>query len=166
MSEDLYLIPSDPFPDQMNDDMAGVYDYWLGKCPDKSASQFPDIADLDLMDLYKVADHLLLCDVVRQENQATIYRWRFWGTSLATFFAREMTGKFIHEFYTPEANKDISASYDWVLENKDVHYWERRGGLASNNQRHLLYERLICPVLGPSGNIDHLFGIITFSDSI
>jgi hypothetical protein len=44
------------------------------------------------------------------------------------------------------------------------HYWLRHGGLVSDNQEYLAYDRIVCPVLGKSGEIDHLFGIITVVD--
>ncbi len=114
------------------------------------------------MDLYKLADCLLLCDVVRQDGLSIRYRWRFWGSKLTDFFGVELTGKFIDEAYTAEAARQIIAAYDWIIENRAPHYWLRRGGLAFDDQKHLAYERLVCPVLGQSGDIDHLFGIITF----
>ena len=68
----------------------------------------------------------------------------------------------LDEAYTAEAAGQIIATYDWIIENGAPHYWLRRGGLAFDGQEHLVYERLVCPVLGQSGDIDHLFGIITF----
>ena len=162
MSGREYRIPSEPFPDRFNAHMAPVLEYWREKCTNGIPGPLPSLNDLNLMDLYKIADHLLLCDVVRQDGFSTRYRWRFWGSKLTAFFGVELTGRFIDEAYTAEAAGQIIATYDWIIENGAPHYWLRRGGLAFDGQEHLVYERLVCPVLGQSGDIDHLFGIITF----
>ena len=156
------LIPSETFPDQFNESMESMFDYWLEKCPDGASGSLPKFADFDLMDLYKIADHLLVCDVIRQGDDSIVYRWRFWGSELSYYFGVELSGKFINDINTPETAQQINASYNWVVENQKPHYWLRRGGLASDNQEHLAYERLICPVLGQFDKIDYLFGIITF----
>jgi len=157
-------IPSDSLPDALNSDIAAVLAYWQAKCADATPGPFPHLNDIGLMDLYKLAGNLLICDVVREDDPQPRYRWRYWGTSLTTFFGAEMSGRFIDDIYTPDAARKISSSYNWVLENKTIHYWHRHGGLAHDDKQHLQYERLICPVLGKSGEIDHLFGIITFED--
>ena len=164
MSGRKYRVPSEPIPDRLNADMARVLEYWEEKCANSVPGPFPSLNDLNLMDLYEIAGHLLLCDVVRQDGLSIRYRWRFYGTKLRDFFGVEFTGKFIDidENYTAEAARQIIGAYDWILENRVPHYWLRRGGLTSDDQKHLVYERLICPVLGQSGDIDHLFGIITF----
>lgn len=162
MSEQKHLIPSQPFPDPFNAPMARVDEYWWEKCAAADPGPFPRVKDINLMDLHDIADHLLLGDVVRKEGHATRYRWRFWGSKLATYFGMEMTGRFIDEGYTPDATRQITAAYDWIVANREPHFWLRRSGLAFEDQNHLAYERLIFPVLGETDEIDHLFGIITF----
>ncbi len=154
--------PSEPIPEPLNPDMTRVFAYWREKCANTEPGPFPRLAEIDIIDLHDIAAHLLIADVVREGGARARYRWRFWGSNLTDFFGVEMTGKFIDEAYTPEAARQIIAAYDWILEFQEPHYWVRRGGLAYDNQEHLRYERLICPILGPSGDIDHLFGIITF----
>ena len=143
--------------------MARVFAYWHEKCAATEPGPFPQFAEINILDLYDIAPHLLIADVVRNEGTRTRYRWRFWGTALTRFFGFEMSGKFIDEAYTPNAARHIIGAYDWMLESREPHYWKRRGGLAFDDQEHLEYERLVCPVLGKSGDIDHLFGIITFA---
>ena len=157
-------IPSEPIPERLGPAMVRVFDYWREKCADTEPGPFPRLAEINLMDLYDIAPYLLVADVVRIEGARTRYRWRFWGSNLTAFFGFEMTGKFIDEAYTPEAARQIISAYDWLLENRVPHYWVRRGGLAYDDQEHLRYERLVCPLLGPGGDIDHLFGVITFVD--
>jgi len=162
MSGGAYRVPSEPIPETLNAPMARVLEYWREKCAGASSGPFPRLGDLDLMDLHKIAGHLLICDVTRQNGQSIRYRWRFWGSKLSEFFGVELTGRFIDEAYTDEAARQVIGGYDWILENEEPHYWLRRGGLAFEDQEHLTYERLVCPVLGRSGDIEHLFGIITF----
>ena len=155
-------IPSEPIPESLNPDIARVFAYWREKCTGADPGPFPRLSEINVIDLHDIAAHLLITDVIREEGARRRYRWRFWGSNLTDFFGVEMTGKFIDEAYTPEAARQIIAAYEWIMEYREPHYWVRWGGLAYDNQEHLRYERLICPVLGPSGDIDHLFGIITF----
>jgi hypothetical protein len=155
-------IPSEPIPEPLNPNMARVFAYWREKCAETEPGPFPRLAEINIIDLHDIAAYLLITDVIREEGARTRYRWRFWGSNLTSFFGKEMTGKLIDEAYTPEAARQIIATYDWMVEHREPHYWVRRGGLAYEDQEHLRYERLICPIQGPSGDIDHLFGIITF----
>ena len=162
MAEQPFSIPSEPIPESLNRDMARVFAYWRDKCAGADPGPFPRLSEINVIDLHDIAAHLLISDVIREEDAGRRYCWRFWGSNLTDFFGVEMTGKFIDQAYTPSAARQIIASYEWIMEHREPHYWVRRGGLAYDDQEHLRYERLICPILGPSGDIDHLFGIITF----
>lgn len=152
------LIPSDPFPDDPNPALARVYEYWKAASPGTESNALPRLRQIELMDLHDIAPQLMIADIVRERPGRLRYRWRFWGTHLAQFFGIELTGRFIDEAYTPGAAVEVSAAYDWAVENKSPHYWVRR----ADNPDHLVFERLVCPLLGHNTDtVDHLFGIIT-----
>ena len=157
------LISPAPIPDEVDQRILRVLDYWREK-RELCSTEFPRLKDIQMMDLHTIAPHLLIADVIREPDQPIRYRWRYWGTALTQFFGYEMSGSFIHEAYTQEAHDLITGAYQWVLENKDIHFWVRQGGLAYEDQEHLKYLRLVCPLEGETGNIDHLFGIITFAN--
>jgi len=151
------LIPSDPLPADPNPAMAQVLAYWTEAAERAAPSPLPRLHHIDLMDLYPIAPQLMIADIVHEPARLR-YRWRFWGTNLAQFFGIELTGRFIDEAYTPGAAVEVSAAYDWAVENKSPHYWVRR----ADSPDHLVFERLICPLLGrDTETVDHLFGIIT-----
>jgi len=155
-------LPSTPYPDNPHPDIERVRVYWEERCP--APDRLPHLSDIQLMDLYDIADHLLLADVIRDDDKGLRYFWRYGGTALRDFFGAELTGKFIHEAYSDDAAKAVQGAYNWIVETGRRHYWIRRGGLMQPDQRHLVYERYICPVIGDSGGIDHLFGIIVYPE--
>ena len=155
-------LPSTPYPENPHPDIERVRVYWEERRP--SPDQLPRRSDIHLMDLYDIAPHLLLADVIRDDDKGVRYFWRFGGTSLRIFFGFELTGTFIDEVYTDEAAETIQSAYSWILDTSQPHYWVRRGGLVQPDQKHLVYERYICPVTGGGSQIDHLFGIIVYPE--
>jgi len=156
------LIPSEPLPADPNPTLAQVIGYWTEPAERAAPVPLPRLHHIELMDLQPIAPQLMIADIVREPPGRIRYRWRFWGTHLAEFFGIELTGRFIDEAYTPGAAAEVSAAYDWVVENKAPHFWVRR----ADNPDHLVFERLVCPLLGhTTDTVDHLFGTITFIGS-
>ena len=114
------------------------------------------------MDLHSIAQYLSIADVVRNDNQPRLNRWQYWGTSLTNASVFEMPGKFIHEAFTEKPNDLIVGAYNWMVENHQLHYLVRRAGIAFYDQDHLMYQRLVCPLEGPSKKIDHLLVSLYF----
>jgi hypothetical protein len=178
MSEPATSIASEPLPDDMNEQMSKVLSYWQGKCETTTYGPFPTLTELDIMDLFEMVGNLIICEVVRpkqgQDDKPIRYRWLYWGSDLSAFFGVELNGKFIDESYTPTTAQQISSCYDWMLETKEIHYWKRQGGSVTSDGNHLTienespykgFERLACPVIDKTGEISHLFGIITFTEA-
>ena len=163
MEREFAPLPPEPIPAQPEPAVARVLDYWRSKCG--ADGELPLAKDINLMDLYEIAPNLLLADVERAPDALPRYRWRFWGTALTNFFSVELSGRYIDEAYTPAAARQIIAAYDWILQKRAPHFWTRRGGLAQDNQEHLVYRRLICPLTAADGEISRLFGIITFDSA-
>jgi len=156
------LVPSESIPDHPNSALARVLDYWNAAADNAAPTLLPRLHHIELMDLHDIAPHLMVADVVRETQVRTRYRWRFWGTQLSQFFGIELTGRFIDEAYAPRAAEEVMGAYEWIIENRRPHYWVRR----ADNRDHLVFERLICPLLGnDTDTVDHLFGIITFVDN-
>ncbi len=166
------VISSETLPDNMNAQMTQVLAYWQDKCTTAPGGLFPTLSDLNLIDLYKIAGNLVICDVVQQDQVR--YRWRYWGSALTNYFNIEMTGKFIDEAYSETSVPQIIACYDWIVDNRCCHYWQRKGDIANDENTQLTldnettyktFERLFCPIIDEAGNISQFFGIITFNQT-
>lgn len=72
-----------------------AHDYWLGLAARRNDGR-PRVSDLNLMSLYKVADRLVVKQVIDGGNE---FRNRYWGTRVREAFGLDATHKLIHEYY-------------------------------------------------------------------
>ena len=79
--------------------------YWRGKRSDRGAVAWKDV---DLMELYRIAPHLTVCDVLDDGRE---FRARYFGTEIAQIFQFDRTGKTLAEMYEPAAAAIVAERY-------------------------------------------------------
>lgn len=75
-----------------------LLDYWTGKHLD---GRPPRRADIDPIDLGPILPHVFLLDRFADGAATRCYRIRLFGTALARFHGRDLTGKWLHEALPP-----------------------------------------------------------------
>ncbi len=87
--------------------------YWQGQCD--AANGLPRYADVELMDIHKIAHLLTIKDVI---NDGEDFVNRYWGTELCRALGFEGTGMRVSE-YEPETMRDnLFRRYRSIVEHR------------------------------------------------
>lgn len=140
-----------------------VRQFWQHMAAIAEAGNVPHYADLDLMDIHRLAPNILVLDV---EAYSGRLRVRFVGTAIVRMFGYETTGRYMDEVDTGPYQMKLMAAYNlavrslmpqWtlaevILTDSTIPYLEEQKGFA--------YERLACPFHGPTGAVTQLVAIL------
>lgn len=150
-----------------------LIDYWRSLVPE--GSKAPGMAAFDPMAVYDIAPFLALVDVVAQKNSDHRYKWRFAGTGICRATGVEITGQWVDDFVTdPKSYAEVANSYNHVVANIEMDFWQRRIAIASEPQLQCFnavsthdYQRLSLPLLdGDGAQVGQLVSYYKFADSI
>ena len=150
------MIEGSNFPEVLPVPLQELVDYWAGKR--SSLGRLPALGDINLMDLYKLAPHLFICDRVIDETGNPRYLWRYWGTALASFTKFDATGKYLEESHEEDAIERASRMYGWVLDNAEPNYQKLRISVVGSLDRSWDYERVVVPLANKDGAPGHILG--------
>jgi hypothetical protein len=133
-----------------------LFDYW---CAKRGSRPYPAWTDIQLMDLYKIAPHMIVRDVVDGGRE---FRCRFSGTGISAVLGLDGTGELLSETYNPQAVEMIMARYRPVLETRGP---VRAVGYVTAVQKNLptAFESIYLPLAGKDGSIGHIIVAYDFT---
>lgn len=133
-----------------------LLDYWRAR---KEGRPYPAWTDLNLMDVYRVAPHIVVRDVVDGGRE---FRCRFSGTGIEAVLGTQGTGKLLCETYSPPAVEIIKARYRPALEGRGP---VRAVGFVQAVEKHLPvgFEAIYLPLAGAGGDIGHVIAAYDFT---
>lgn len=126
-----------------------MLEYWRGVTGDRA---FPGWTDIQLIDIYSLAPHIVVRDVVDGGRE---FRCRFSGTTTTAVLGIEATGKLISDTYSPRATALILARYRRAMEAAAP---VRFVGYVQAVEKNLPtpYEAAYLPLAGPDGSVGHI----------
>ncbi len=146
-------------PDALHPNLRALLNYWQARIgPD---GRLPAYADVDLMDLYRIATHLIVADIVGDIPHEN-YVWRYAGSTLRDIWGVELTGRSIHQSHDGDLAVDAIAIYREMARDRTHHYWLRPAGVFGADKSHIHYERVMVPFAGADGSCRHLMGVYAF----
>lgn len=133
-------------------------DYWEKRR--QNGTQIPCICDIELMDIYEIASHLIIDDV---DDDPTRYINRFWGGELTWRFSFEGTSKPVSEFRPTSLASTLQKRYRDVMKMKRPH-WQKVTKITGQFNSDLPVEMLHLPLLGKQEDrIRHVLTVFDFS---
>lgn len=132
-----------------------LFDYWQGKRGDRP---YPAWTDIQLMDVYKIAPHVVVRDVCDEGQE---FRCRFSGTDMSSTMGIDGTGQLVGETYKRGA-ADVLARYQHVLKTARP---VRVVGFIQAVEKNLptAFESVYLPLAGQGQAIDHIIAAYDFS---
>lgn len=82
--------------------------------------------------------------------------YRLLGTAHQRATARDYTGRYFDDLYTPEQVARLNAEYLGILRSGQPHY-ARRGSLK-HGREFVMFQRILAPLLDEGGTARHLIG--------
>jgi hypothetical protein len=132
------------------------YEYWLSKCQGKN---IPSIKQIDLMEIYSISTQVMIKDAV---NNGKDFRNRYFGTQLAIWYGFEATGKLISDYTPSDLIEELQDFYRTTL-NSGKPLFEK-GAANKNDLDEAVITGIYLPLLGISGEKEHLFCLEEFSE--
>ncbi len=133
-----------------------LMNYWreLGESDD----QPPRLQTFKLMDIYQSAPQLFIRDRIVEGDE---FRIRFIGTQVTEWLGRELTGKLVHESFSPDAAKSLLEAFR-VCANEVRPI--RTVGYADfvKDREHWNFEALYLPLLGSGDQVEHVVGAVDY----
>lgn len=147
-----------PSPLERHPRFRRLADYLTSKAP---PGKLPGRQHVDPAEIVDLLPHLMLVDIVPQEDGSARYRIRLMGTEVIVAQGSDDTGKFVDEVLTEAGCADIVRGYDGIRRTKQPQY---RGGMPPvEGREHIYYERVAFPLAGDGENVDVL--ILIFGES-
>ena len=144
----------------MTSEMKSLWNYWeTGTSVDGGMLR---LTDIDLMDWYKLAPHMVIIDCLDSETVSGRYRWRFAGTALRDFFGYEVTGKFLDQILSGRTLTKCEHAYRHIKMTGTPHFWAPKTEFPEIPGSEGEYRRLLFPLRGKTEKIEHLWGIYDF----
>jgi len=81
------------------------------------------------------------------------------GTEIVRYFKKENTNHYMHDFVSEDFANSVFPLYQGVVETERPVYY--RGDLEIDDERYYEYSRLLLPLLGDSGRVENIIGIMT-----
>jgi hypothetical protein len=137
-------------------DLVGLYDYWRGKAGDRPV---PDRADIDPIEMVAWLPHLLMTDVLPEQNDV---RFRLIGTWVVDRVGGDDTGKTIADLGVTAGRAEIRETY--LLAARTAQPYRRTGKFLNQSrvQDHLWAERLILPLTRGGDRVEMILAGIYF----
>ncbi|MEP0337713.1 MAG: PAS domain-containing protein [Alphaproteobacteria bacterium] len=132
-----------------------LFDYWQTKRGDRPC---PAWSDIQLMDVYKIAPHVVVRDVLDGGQE---FRCRFSGTGLSAVLGVDGTGQLVRETYKRGA-EGVLARYRSVLNAGQP---TRAVGFIQAVEKNLptAFESVYLPLAGADGTIGHIIVAYDFT---
>jgi hypothetical protein len=142
--------PSAPFPlpDELEQSLARVHDYWKGLR--RAANSMPFWDDLKLSALSQCAGELLLIDVFSDPER---FRFNYLADNLKQRYGETLAGKFADEIELRAPFIYLRAQCSATVEGRSPTYYRQDAKTGSD------YARLLMPMWG-NGHISMLLGAI------
>ena len=130
--------------------------YWNGKRP--AAGGLPKRSDIELMDLYDIASHLVVKDVV---GNGEAFINRFWGTDVTEALGFDGTGMSVSD-YRPATMRDaVTKRYRHIVETGRSSM--ARGNLSTMpGKEHIPFELVHLPLAGRTDRVEHIISAYHF----
>ncbi len=128
----------------------------------------PRYADLDLMDMYRLAPDIMIIDV---DQISCRNRLRFVGTRVVEVLGRETTGMFIDQIEIGPFRSQQLSAFNQAVASKKLQWTFVNTQLAALPVLRPVrlstcsYERLIVPCVDSFGEITHLAAIMQYAES-
>lgn len=134
-----------------------AYEYWQGLADEDSAG-LPRVRDLNLMDLYKIADRIIVKQIIDGGRE---FRNRFWGSRVAEAFGLDATNKETNDYYEERDRDQILALLRAVIAApRPVRVTGQSTFFAHRNFN--LFEAAYLPFYDDDGNPDRLVDVFDF----
>ncbi len=128
--------------------------YWQDK---RGSRRMPARADIDPLELSDHMGNLILIDV---EHAPLRLRYRLIGTNITTAMARDSTGRYYDEIYSPEIVRHVYGSFDWLFEHKAPLRTHGRAFYPDKNFYD--YEALNLPLSNDGETVNMILGELVF----
>jgi len=125
----------------------------------------PCIGDIDLMEIYKIADRLVLIDLEGDVAGKHRFKWRLAGTALRQIVGLELTGQYLDDVAEEKTANEAGRIYCQVLTNGAPHAWRHKVMIQAMNRNYVQYDRLLLPLADEEGHLRHLIGVYSYGDS-
>ncbi len=149
MTKRFHCRVADPPAEIVSTENLDFYDYWRSKHAD---ARCPRLTDIDLMDLYRIADRIIIRDSVDESRE---FRTRYWGSALTEAFQKDTTGRLVKDDYDPEKAEDLVKFYAMILGEPGVYRGIGRIRLVDGRD-HITYEAVYLPLLDSDGAYAHV----------
>jgi len=132
-----------------------LLEYWNARRGDRP---YPAWTDIHLMDLYRIAPHVVVRDVVDDGRE---FRCRFSGTRVEAVLGVHDTGRLLSETYSARGAEIIKLRYAAALEAKGP---VRAVGYVRAVEKNLPtgFEVIYLPLAGADGAIGHVIAAYDF----
>lgn len=134
-------------------EFAALLRYWESK---RQGGALPSRADIDPIDLRGLLPHLLLFEVVREEETLR-FRYRVAGTAFATLVGRDVTGLCLDELGPPDRVAPVQNALAAIARTGRPCYLA--GRLTLPNEQFLMAKRLGVPLASDGRNVDMILGV-------
>jgi|GEM_PF-937283 len=128
-----------------------MMDYWHGLLT-KTDATGPHWSDVDLMDIYKVASHLIIKDVIDEGRE---YRNRYWGTGVARAFNIDATNFLLADYYDEGRQQQLRDLYKLVVAERRTLVIKSQG-IFFKRRTAARYEAAHAPLYDADGNPSHI----------
>lgn len=147
-------------PDRLAPDLQAFLDWWTAMRP--AADRVPRYADVDLMDLWRLASRVVIADLMTAPGEPPRYRWRYAGTEICRIWGMELTGRELRDTHDAETVPETERCYADMAATGAPHYWRRNVGIAGEDKSFLSYQRLAVPFADVEGRITHFASCFVF----
>jgi hypothetical protein len=134
-------------------DLKNLVLYWNEKRGERA---YPKREDIEIADLRPLIGDIIILDV---ERDPLAFRYRLFGTHLATRRGYDMTGRTVAEIPEPELRDFLSDKYRRAVESGEPHHAVRDTIL---DRRYHAYEIVVLPLSGDGETVDKILGAIRY----
>lgn len=138
--------------------LRGLVDYWAEKSAGRCC---PARSDLDPLDLKPLLGHLLMVDVLRQEDGAAYrLRYRLFGTEFIFYHGRDLTGRWLDEIENAVFRDELLGFYSTVIADRRMQtlsydYVLDHGLTEKGRQR---FQAVLLPLSKNASEVDIVLG--------
>ena len=134
------------------DEIKQFFTYWREMTPE---AYIPAKHNLDPTKIPKLLPYIWLCS---RDSKHNTFMYNLVGDVVRNTINRPMRGRFLNEIFNAEWSERLNARYQRVCEEPAMYHgcgkvygvYEKKSGVG---------ERLILPLMGESGQIDHVVGL-------
>ncbi len=131
--------------------------YWFQRCA-IAPETGPQWADFELMDIYKIANRVVVKDVL---NGGEEFRNRYWGTNITEAFQIDATGKIIRQYLSLEHTRQALDVLRLVIRDvRPVRVWGRAAFFEQT--QHKPFEAAFVPLFDGDGSATQVISAFNF----